>query len=99
MSESWRDRRPVGFDYGRVFISPKSLRLKLLYSRGFPWTIFRGATQLHPCARCVKMPPDAIMKAKLYAQLNPTKTMRQLINDRNLYRLVMVLCLFCAWCG
>lgn len=45
------------------------------------------------------MPPDAIMKAKLYAQFNPTKTMSQLINDRALYRLLIVGCLFCAWCG
>jgi hypothetical protein len=45
------------------------------------------------------MSPDAIiMKAKLYAQFNPTKTMSQLINDRALYRLMIVGVLFCAWC-
>jgi len=38
------------------------------------------------------------MKAILYAQLNPSKTMKQLIEDRNLYRLVIVTSLFLAWC-
>jgi hypothetical protein len=41
--------------------------------------------------------PDAIMKAKLYAQFNPTKTMSQLINDRDLYRVLIVFGLLCAW--
>lgn len=44
------------------------------------------------------MPPDAIMKAKLYAQFNPSKTMSQLINDRALYRMLIVIGFFCAWC-
>jgi hypothetical protein len=43
------------------------------------------------------MPPDAIMKAKLYAQFNPTKTMSQLINDRALYRVLIVFGLLAAW--
>jgi hypothetical protein len=38
------------------------------------------------------------MKAKLYAQFNPMKTMSQLINDRALYRLLMLGTLLCAWC-
>jgi len=44
------------------------------------------------------MHPELIMKAILYAQLNPTKTMRQLVNDRNLYRLAIVSSLLMAWC-
>ncbi len=38
------------------------------------------------------------MKAILYAQLNPSKTMSQLINDRDLYRLVILSTLFLAAC-
>ena len=45
-----------------------------------------------------KIAPDAIMKAIFYAQLNPSKTMSQLINDRALYRLLIVGVLFYAWC-
>jgi len=45
------------------------------------------------------MASDAIMKAKLYAQFNPTKTMSELINDRALYRVLIVLSVFCAWFG
>jgi hypothetical protein len=41
---------------------------------------------------------DLNMKAILYAQLNPSKTMKQLIQDRNLYRCVIVASLFLAWC-
>ena len=37
------------------------------------------------------------MKAMLYAQLNPSKTMRQLINDRNAFRVAMLGGLFFAW--
>jgi hypothetical protein len=38
------------------------------------------------------------MKAKLYAQFNPSKTMKQLINDRNLFRLGLLSALLFAWC-
>jgi hypothetical protein len=60
---------------------------------------FQGCPELHDLACCGTMSSDAIMKAILYAQFNPTKTMSQLIKDRNLYRLVMIGCLFAAWCG
>jgi hypothetical protein len=59
---------------------------------------FQRCPELHHSSSCGKLPPDAIMKAKLYAQFNPTKTMSQLINDRALYRLLMVCGVFCAWC-
>jgi len=39
------------------------------------------------------------MKALLYAQFNPTKTLGQLIADRNLYRILAVLTLILVWCG
>jgi hypothetical protein len=38
------------------------------------------------------------MKALLYAQLNPSKTLRQFIDDRNLYRLLLLTALILAWC-
>jgi hypothetical protein len=38
------------------------------------------------------------MKALFYAQINPSKTLRQLINDRNLYRLIVLAALILAWC-
>jgi hypothetical protein len=38
------------------------------------------------------------MKALLYAQLNPTKTLGQLIKDRNLYRMLALFMLILAWC-
>jgi hypothetical protein len=39
------------------------------------------------------------MKALLIAQFNPTKTLGQLIADRNLYRILAVLTLIFVWCG
>jgi hypothetical protein len=39
------------------------------------------------------------MKALLLAQLNPTKTLGQLIDDRNLYRILAILTLIAVWCG
>jgi len=38
------------------------------------------------------------MKTLLYAQINPSKTLRQLIDDRNLYRLLVLAALILAWC-
>lgn len=38
------------------------------------------------------------MKALLYAQINPSKTLRQLVDDRNLYRLLAMAALILAWC-
>jgi len=38
------------------------------------------------------------MKALLYSQLNPCKTMEQLIDDRDLYRFFLVAALFMSWC-
>lgn len=38
------------------------------------------------------------MKALLYAQLNPTKTLGQLVNDRSLYRILALFALVLAWC-
>jgi hypothetical protein len=38
------------------------------------------------------------MKALLLAQINPTKTLRQLIDDRNLYRLLGLATLILVWC-
>jgi hypothetical protein len=37
------------------------------------------------------------MKAMLYAQLNPRKTMRQLIEDRDLFRLAMCCSVLLVW--
>jgi hypothetical protein len=39
------------------------------------------------------------MKALLIAQFNPTKTLGQLIADRNLYRILAVFTLIIVWCG
>jgi hypothetical protein len=44
------------------------------------------------------MTADLNMKAILYAQFNPSKTMSQLINDRDVFRLVLLSSLFLAWC-
>ncbi len=38
------------------------------------------------------------MKAIVYAQLHPVKTMRQFINDRCLYRLLILAMLVVNWC-
>lgn len=38
------------------------------------------------------------MKALLYAQINPSKTLRQLVDDRNLYRLMALAALILSWC-
>jgi hypothetical protein len=38
------------------------------------------------------------MKALLYAQFNPSKTLRQLISDRHLYRLLVLIAVILAWC-
>ena len=38
------------------------------------------------------------MKAIIYAQLHPVKTMRQFINDRCLYRMVILAMLVVNWC-
>ncbi len=38
------------------------------------------------------------MRAMLLAQLNPVKTMTQLIQDRSLYRIVILGCLLVAYC-
>jgi hypothetical protein len=38
------------------------------------------------------------MKAIIYAQLHPVKTMQQFINDRCLYRLLILGMLLVNWC-
>ena len=38
------------------------------------------------------------MKALVYAQLHPVKTMRQFINDRCLYRMLILAMLVMNWC-
>jgi hypothetical protein len=38
------------------------------------------------------------MRAIICAQFNPTKTMGQLINDRSLFRLLILAGLMLAWC-
>jgi hypothetical protein len=38
------------------------------------------------------------MKAIVYAQLHPVKTMRQFINDRCLYRVLILAMLVMNWC-
>ena len=38
------------------------------------------------------------MKAIIYAQLHPVKTMRQFINDRCLYRLLILGMVLVNWC-
>jgi hypothetical protein len=39
------------------------------------------------------------MKAILYAQFNPQKTLEQFVNDRNLYRFLIVAVLIMSACG
>jgi hypothetical protein len=39
------------------------------------------------------------MKAFLYAQFNPSKTLAQVVNDRNLYRVLLMVALILASCG
>jgi hypothetical protein len=39
------------------------------------------------------------MKALLMAQFNPTKTLGELVADRNLYRVLAIFTLIFAWCG
>jgi len=38
------------------------------------------------------------MKSIIYAQLNPTKTLQQIVNDRDLYRLLAIGALLMACC-
>lgn len=38
------------------------------------------------------------MKAIVYAQLHPAKTMKQFINDRSLYRILILGMLLVNWC-
>ena len=38
------------------------------------------------------------MKALVYAQLQPVKTMNQFINDRRLYRTLILAMLVMNWC-
>ena len=39
-----------------------------------------------------------VMKALVYAQLHPVKTMRQFINDRCFYRALILATLVMNWC-
>jgi hypothetical protein len=66
-------------------------------ARTSPGNIFRFA----PCcnSKAVVEIWSRYMKALLYAQFNPTKTLGQLIDDRNLYRILAVLTLILVWCG
>lgn len=38
------------------------------------------------------------MKAIIYAQFHPVKTMRQFISDRGLYRAIILTSLVMVWC-
>ncbi len=38
------------------------------------------------------------MKNALYAQLNPVKTMRQMVKDRHFYRALILGALLITWC-
>ena len=38
------------------------------------------------------------MRAIIYAQLHPVKTMKQFINDRSLYRVLILMMLALNWC-
>jgi hypothetical protein len=38
------------------------------------------------------------MKALVYAQLQPVKTMKQFISDRGLYRMLILAMLVVNWC-
>ena len=40
-----------------------------------------------------------VMKALLYAQINPQKTMEQLVNDRAIFRYLIVAVLILSACG
>jgi hypothetical protein len=40
-----------------------------------------------------------LMKALVYAQLHPVKTMRQFISDRCLYRTLILTMLVMNWCS
>ena len=50
-------------------------------------------------APCCETFRAAIMKAIFYAQLNPQKTIEQLINDRSLYRILILTFMILAACG
>jgi len=39
------------------------------------------------------------MKRIVYSQLNPRKTMKQLVTDRNLYRMLIMVELLLVWCS
>jgi hypothetical protein len=39
-----------------------------------------------------------VMKALIYAQLRPVKTMKQFIEDRFLYRTLILVALVMMWC-
>jgi len=39
------------------------------------------------------------MKSNLYAQLHPVKTMKQLVNDRCVYRLLILGMILVNWCS
>jgi hypothetical protein len=39
-----------------------------------------------------------IMKAIIYAQLHPVKTMKEFISDRSLYRMLILTMLVLNWC-
>ena len=38
------------------------------------------------------------MKSIIYSQLYPVKTMKQMVNDRNVYRLIIIGALILNWC-
>lgn len=39
------------------------------------------------------------MKAIMWQQINPTKTLKQLVSDRNLFRLIVLAGLAMSWCA
>ncbi len=55
-------------------------------------------------SRFTLIPLDAVscdgwaMRNVLYAQLNPAKTMRQMLKDRHIYRGLILGALLIAWC-
>jgi len=38
------------------------------------------------------------MKSLIYSQIRPVKTMKQMINDRSLYRILIVAAVVINWC-
>lgn len=78
------------------WLDKQTLAKREMLARKFPGQIFRFTPS---CLRLLIMEfYSKYMKALLYAQINPSKTLGQIINDRNLYRVIAVFALILAWC-